>query len=150
MVQITISDEDLKRVIKEAVKEAIQEFVLAQPTGAKFDVDGTTEEVSNRYNMPGETVAQMRHDGVILGQLLTPEQVAHRFQTKPKTIYKLVRTGELPVHRLKGSRMLRFDPFEIEARKEIITEGTAPVGSLTTGAKTATATKSTTKKGVKK
>lgn len=74
----------------------------------------TASEIAKKYKLPPATVAEMLHDGVLLTELMTSEQVAARYQTSTKNIYKLVRAGDLPARRLKGSRILLFDPTEIE------------------------------------
>lgn len=46
--------------------------------------------------------------------LLTPEELAARYQISVKRIYALVRAGKLHTVRLPGSRLLRFDPTNLE------------------------------------
>ncbi|MFN7931552.1 MAG: helix-turn-helix domain-containing protein [Blastocatellia bacterium] len=84
----------------------------------------TITEIANQYGIPLETAAQMHRDGVLLTQFLTTEEVATRYRLKPKTIHKLVRDGDLPVRRLKGSRLLRFDPLDIDAFTQNAEEAT--------------------------
>ncbi len=47
-------------------------------------------------------------------QLLTPAQLAEQWQVPLKTIYNLVSKGKLKAKRLPGSRLLRFDPNDLE------------------------------------
>lgn len=74
----------------------------------------TLEQMIERYGIPPETARRMEKEGVIMSQLLTPRQVASRFQVALSNVYKLVDNGTLPARRLRGSRLLRFDPREIE------------------------------------
>ena len=46
--------------------------------------------------------------------LLTPEELATRYQISVKRIYALVRAGKLHAVRLPGSRFLRFDLANLE------------------------------------
>ena len=46
--------------------------------------------------------------------LLTPEELATRYQISVKRIYALVRAGKLHAVRLPGSRLLRFDPDSLK------------------------------------
>lgn len=48
-------------------------------------------------------------------KLLTPEQLADIYQISVKRIYALAKAGKLRVVRLPGSRLLRFDPQNLEA-----------------------------------
>lgn len=74
------------------------------------------DQIARKYGIDLDTVTRMVGDGVINnGSLLTTEQVAARYQIQVETVQKLARAGQLPVRRLKGSRLLRFDPREIEA-----------------------------------
>ena len=56
--------------------------------------------------------------------LLTPEELATRYQISVKRIYALVRAGKLHAVRLPGSRLLRFDPASLEPQAK-----TAPASS---------------------
>ncbi len=49
--------------------------------------------------------------------LLTPEELAIRYKISVKRIYALVRAGKLRAERLPGSRLLRFDPENLDPRK---------------------------------
>ena len=50
--------------------------------------------------------------------LLTPAELATRYQLSVKRIYALVRAGKLHAVRLPGSRLLRFDPDQLEPKKQ--------------------------------
>jgi excisionase family DNA binding protein len=57
------------------------------------------------------------HESESQTPLLTVGQVSRRLRVSPQSVYRLVRSGEIPALRLGHGRnaSLRFDPDEIEA-----------------------------------
>lgn len=49
-----------------------------------------------------------------MANLITPQELAAQWKISVKRIYALVREGKLRAVRLPGSRLLRFDPENLE------------------------------------